>query len=489
MRATLFQKGLILLFVPLLFEIFVAASLIYLQHYYGEAVKAEALRKQIVYHINEFWYYNLTLTSTTLGAAFIKDFDADWNTTQEASKQYDILSPLLAGDAEQIKRLTGIMNCHLRIGHLCGDLKPVVSNAGGKIGQILAMKSNLLTCKRMMPLELELGVLMRAFREHELVESDKAAERVRFISWQIQFVLVGAIVGSALIASLLFRFFMRGIHRGVRALIENIERFKTGAPLAPAIAGSDEIAQIDARFREMAEEVASAQQMKQAFVTTMSSECRVPINSTREFLARLAAGSDGNLSEKGRDRASKGEQSLDRLLTLINDLLVLQAPGLSRIEIQPRRCSLAGIIQSSIDAVLAFADQHGVRIESQGTELEAYADPDRIVQVLVNLLSNAIKFSPAGSSVIVSARAVDDQVEVSVEDKGRGIPANLKEAVFERFQQVTVTDAIEQGGTGLGLPICKEIVERHGGRIGVESEEGKGSTFWIRLPAGGPAEV
>src|SRR5262249_50011568 len=148
----------------------------------------------------------------------------------------------------------------------------------------------------------------------------------------------------------------------------------------------------------------------------------------------------------------------------------------------PRKCSLNEVIQASIDSVSTYADQNGIHLEGPDTQIPLYADPDRIVQVLVNLLSNAIKFSPGDSSVVVSATAVDDEVEVRVKDRGRGVPAHLREAVFERFRQVASSDATDKGGTGLGLPICKEIVELHGGKIGVESEEGQGSTFWFRLP-------
>jgi signal transduction histidine kinase len=168
---------------------------------------------------------------------------------------------------------------------------------------------------------------------------------------------------------------------------------------------------------------------------------------------------------------------------------MLQGPGVSRIEIQPRQCSLTKIIQSSIDAVQAFAERHNVRLEGLDYQVSAYGDADRIVQVLVNMLSNAIKFSQSGSSVTITALPVDGQVEVRVADTGRGIPAHLKDAVFEKFQQVSTTDATEKGGTGLGLPICKEIIELHGGKIGVDSEEGKGSTFWFRMPAKPPSEA
>jgi signal transduction histidine kinase len=482
-RPRIFHKGLILLFVPLLFEVVVAASLIYLQHLYGESVKVEALRKQFVFHINEFWFYYTNMTTTNLGRAFIKDYPVSFERAHKALEEYRLLKAMVADDPQQQQRLADIETCFQRSRALTRELKPISGDSIGQLARILALKSNLNTCKHLLAANIEGGDLIRSFRQHELRQSAGAAERVRTVARLIDLVLVGAIVGSALIASLLFRYFMRGIHKGVRTLLLNIRRFKNGEPLVPAIGGTDEIALLDKRFHEMAEEVTSAQKMKQSFVSTMSTEFRVPISATRDYLVKLSEGSDRALPERARTRARTTEQSLQRLIGLMNDLLTVQAPGASRVDIRPRTCSFDEIIRSSIDAVFAYAERSGVRLEVQSGQVEVYADPDRIVQVLVNLLSNAIKFSPAGSTVAISTEAADDQVEVRVVDKGRGVPLHLREAIFERFRQVTATDATEKGGTGLGLPICKEIVELHGGSIGVESEEGQGSTFWFRLPA------
>ncbi len=106
----------------------------------------------------------------------------------------------------------------------------------------------------------------------------------------------------------------------------------------------------------------------------------------------------------------------------------------------------------------------------------------RIVQVLVNLLSNAVKFSPPGGVVIIAVRRGEGWVEFRVTDRGRGVPAAHRRAIFERFRQVEMSDSRDKGGTGLGLAICRSIVEQHGGAIGVESDEGRGSSFWFRVP-------
>ncbi|MGH9549840.1 MAG: sensor histidine kinase, partial [Terriglobales bacterium] len=140
------------------------------------------------------------------------------------------------------------------------------------------------------------------------------------------------------------------------------------------------------------------------------------------------------------------------------------------------------IIRRAVSAVQALADENEIDIESQITDLEIEADGDRIVQVLVNFLSNAIKFSSPGSKVFISVEQTVDQIIMRVTDNGRGIPESHLESIFDRFQQVEDSDRTDKGGTGLGLPICKSIIEQHDGTIGVVSEIGKGSTFWFSLP-------
>jgi signal transduction histidine kinase len=139
------------------------------------------------------------------------------------------------------------------------------------------------------------------------------------------------------------------------------------------------------------------------------------------------------------------------------------------------------IIESSLESVQDLAAKQHVKLTSTAPACMVIADDQRTIQVLVNLLGNALKFSPEHSSIVVSSVDRQDKLEVRVTDQGRGIPPDLVDKIFNRFQQVERNDQTRKGGVGLGLAICKAIVHGQGGEIGVTSELGKGSTFWFTV--------
>jgi PAS domain S-box-containing protein len=225
----------------------------------------------------------------------------------------------------------------------------------------------------------------------------------------------------------------------------------------------------------------AVQNIRQAFVSTVSHELRTPLTSIGGFISLLVSGRYGYLDEDASKEAQMAERNMTRLMRLVNELLDLERME-SGTPINPVPCLLSQILRDAVNAVSGVARTRGISIESTFPDIEIVADPDRLAQVLINLLSNAIKFSDTGQIVQLSVIQRETDLELRVRDSGRGVPVELKEAIFERFQQVEDDDSKARGGTGLGLAIAKAIVEKHGGKIGVDSKLGEGSTFWFTLP-------
>jgi PAS domain S-box-containing protein len=239
------------------------------------------------------------------------------------------------------------------------------------------------------------------------------------------------------------------------------------------------------------------ERMKQDFVAMVSHDLRTPLTSVQGFLSVLALGAYNELSPSGMESLSVAEAGITRLVSLVNDLLDLEKMESGRLQLRKQRVSLPELVRSSLNNVEQFAHQQGILLESfvDDSISDIYADQDRLAQVIVNLVSNSIKFAPRGSTVSVEAFEVEEFVEVRVLDRGRGVPIEMREAIFEKFRQTELSDERVKGGSGLGLAICKGIVEEHGGKIGVRDSDKKsaqsrqaavegwpGSCFWFTIP-------
>ena len=215
---------------------------------------------------------------------------------------------------------------------------------------------------------------------------------------------------------------------------------------------------------------------KDEFISTVSHELRTPLTSIRGALGLLSSGLLGNVDTRAQNLLRIASTNTERLIRLINDILYLGRMESGRAPVNMRRCSIYDLAREAVDTMTALADAAQIRLElnSYAAHDANYfdADPDRILQVLTNLLSNAIKFSPANTTVSVQIDANIDALSVKVIDRGRGIPADKLESIFDRFQQVETSDSSKKGGTGLGLAICRSIMLQHGGLIWAQPNQG-----------------
>jgi signal transduction histidine kinase len=249
---------------------------------------------------------------------------------------------------------------------------------------------------------------------------------------------------------------------------------------------AENVNQMNDELRRLYRELETASQHKSDFLANMSHELRTPLNAIIGFSQVLRDGMVGEVNEKQAEYLDDILSSGNHLLSLINDVLDLSKVEAGQVELELAPFSLQDALERGVAMVRERATRDGVQVTlAANPDVDVVAgDERRIRQVIFNLLTNAVKFTPAGGSVDVRAKQVNGEVSVSVADTGRGIAGEDLRRIFEEFQQTEA--GIEQGeGTGLGLALSKRLVELHGGRIWVDSELGRGSTFVFTLPTKG----
>ncbi|VEP13366.1 putative Histidine kinase [Hyella patelloides LEGE 07179] len=231
------------------------------------------------------------------------------------------------------------------------------------------------------------------------------------------------------------------------------------------------------------------ERMKDEFISVVSHELRTPLTSIRGALGLLATGVLNTQSEKGERVIKIAAESTEHLVRLVDDILELERLESGKIELVIHQVKIQELIAQAINRVQIVANKEKITIKATESIGEFHGDGDRLLQVLTNLLSNAIKFSDSGSTIWldVEFKETTDNppqkiIAFAIRDRGKGIPADQLESIFERFHQVDASDSRRKGGTGLGLAICRSIVEQHGGKIWVDSVYGKGTTFYFNIP-------
>ena len=297
---------------------------------------------------------------------------------------------------------------------------------------------------------------------------------------------LGYAVTASVLAALLVSFFLsRRIVAPIRTLTDASQHIAEGQYAERVqVNGSDEIAQLAARFNQMATQLEQVESMRRQLIGDVTHELRTPLTSIKGYMEGLVDGVLPSTPETF-DQIHREANRLSRLVDDLQELSRVEAKAYS-LDIHPM--TVSNLVQTTVKRLAPQArDKHIILHPNLPADLPpVQADEDRITQVLVNLVANAIQYTPVGGNVSITAARQADEIQISVKDTGVGIPPEHLANLFTRFYRVDKSRSRNAGGgSGIGLTIAKHLVEAHGGRIWAESKgEGQGSTFTFSLKVG-----
>jgi PAS domain S-box-containing protein len=237
----------------------------------------------------------------------------------------------------------------------------------------------------------------------------------------------------------------------------------------------------DLSFQKEAQAQKKAIEQKDEFISIASHELKTPVTSIKGYIQLLRQ----DFQQQGNARAdsmlARADQQVNKLSALINELLDVKKIETGQLQFQEAAFDLVELVEEITEESSRILNRHTLRCDAQG-KCEVYGDRNKIAQVITNLLDNASKYSPPATDINVKVSVESDKARCTVQDFGMGIPKDQQSKVFERFYRVSGESENTYAGLGLGLYISSEIIKRHHGCIGVDSEVGKGSTFYFELP-------
>lgn len=481
-RLKLIHSGLILVSVPLIFGFIITCGL------NSELQQAFQQRRNIERS-------SISAVALSKLVADCVEFKSDLIATTVNLQPSTLTNDSLNNDVKKVRtdldELKELSASNKNYAELLADSMPTAGQALTEVISI-ANETDGTASKGALPslikLETAIENLKRSAQKHaDALPTDPAAAKIH--DRMVQQFLAWLIAANILVCPLIVLYFSQNVVRRLLVLVSNAERLAHDKQLLEPVGGDDEIAHLDKVFRLMAETITKtraereeAERLKKEFVAMIGHDLRTPLSSVQGTLTLLADGIYGDISDVGVKKARVAEKSIERITHLANELLDIEKIESNNLQIELEPIALQAAIERSIANLEGFAVYKKIEIDFAGTNLEVMADETRLTQVLVNLISNAIKFSPDESTVSVIATKLENgQVEVRVSDQGRGISPEKKDEIFARYKQLDKADAKNERGIGLGLAICKAIVENHGGQIGVDSNEDGGCSFWIRI--------
>jgi len=296
-----------------------------------------------------------------------------------------------------------------------------------------------------------------------------------------QALIRNGLIANFLLALLLLVLFIRNFGKRLSTLIDNATRLPKRLPLNEQVSGGDELSYLDDAMHVASHDLMQAWNHRDALVAMVAHDLRSPLSSCEISLELLQEIEGANLSAEGNSQINNIRSNISRLIALINDLLTISKLEAGELKLDKKVVATKEMIDVGVAALNVLAQSKQIEIENLCGDEKMLADRDRILQVVINYLSNAIKFSPRRSRIKIFCNTEGNRLTVSVQDQGRGLTKAESREVFKKFYQAKTDESVK--GFGLGLAICKLIIECHDGLIGVESVTGKGSRFWFSVDA------
>jgi len=231
------------------------------------------------------------------------------------------------------------------------------------------------------------------------------------------------------------------------------------------------------------EELKELDRLKSEFTALISHELRTPLTSIKGYVELVLDGTMGKLNENQKMCLEVVSDNVSRLSRLISDVLDISKIERGEFMLNMGPINLKDTLEKVLKELIPIASKKQIDLKLKIDDLTTNADKDRITQVFTNLIENAIKFSPENTEVVICGKEeLNEGIHITIKDNGIGIPKDEFEKIFDRFYQIDASNKRKRGGTGLGLAVCKNIVQAHAGKIWVESEIGNGSTFHVVIP-------
>jgi signal transduction histidine kinase len=311
-----------------------------------------------------------------------------------------------------------------------------------------------------------------------------------------EFAVMSGLAALYILVGLALAFWLyKSILGSVETLTQSVKRFKHDRHARAHVTSGDELQTLAEEFNRMAETIQErderlerineqlrrANRVKSEFLAVMGHELKTPLHTIRGYSQLLLEGIDGPVTPSQREDLENILKSSDHLRALIDNVLQFSKLESGEEKIHPTEVEIASVLDEALQNVKVLARERGVEVHVEANGLRVRADETKLKQVLINLLSNALKYTEQGR-VDVTAQPGDGEIVFAVKDTGIGIPEEARQTIFEPFTQLDSSTTRPWAGIGLGLSIVKKYVEMHGGRIWVESEVGRGSTFYFTIP-------